>query len=249
MDITILHKAGLNDKEIKVFLKLLEYGAISVRSLAELCDLNRGTTYDVLKKLQEIGLVSYYHTKTKQRFVAEDPEKLLKVINDREEELQSVKEKIKDLIPELKSLQGKEENKPVTKFYEGREGIKFILDDILDTVVKERDKTYFIYSAEGVREDIYNAYPSYNKKRIKQNIKAQTISLSEGGDTYGLDERKWMQVANAEKNSMTYIVIYAGKCAFLSRDNQGTSVGVIIENRMIYATQKEIFLKLWSFLK
>lgn len=248
MDISTLKKIGLSDKEIIVFLKLLEYGAISVRSLAEVCDLNRGTTYDTLKRLQEIGLVSYYHAKTKQQFVAEDPEKLLKVIKDREEDLFITKEKIINLIPELKSLQDKGENKPTTKFYEGRDGIRFILDDVLDTMSEELEKVYYIYSAEGVREDIYHAYPGYNKKRIKLEIKAQTISLSVGGNTYGLDERRWLKPVSKDKKLMTYIIIYGGKCAFLSRDNQGGPVGVIIENKMIYSTQKEIFLRLWDFL-
>ena len=77
MEVIILKKLGLSDKEIKIYLKLLECGATSVRGLAELCGLNRGTVYDTLKRLQNAGLVSYYHQETKQRFVAEEPEKLI----------------------------------------------------------------------------------------------------------------------------------------------------------------------------
>ena len=97
MDITIFKKLGLSDKEIKIYLTILEYGAISVRSLAKLAGLNRGTTYDVLKNLQQEGLVSYYHQKTKQKFVAEEPDRLLKLIKDRESELKKTKDKLKKL--------------------------------------------------------------------------------------------------------------------------------------------------------
>lgn len=246
MDISILKKIGLGDKEIKVYLKLLEYGAVSVRSLAEISDLNRGTTYDILKKLQEIGLVSYYHQDTKQRFVAEDPEKLSKLVENKKEELKSIQEKIIDFIPELKSLQDKGGNKPVTRFYEGREGIRFILDDVLLLMGETEKKEYYVYSAAGVKEDVYLAYPDFNKKRVKLGVKAMAISLSEGGGTYGLDERKWLSIKKDEGKNMTFIIIYADKCAFISRDSKNNPVGVIIENKMIYETQKAIFLNLWA---
>lgn len=248
MDTSILKKLGLSDKEIKVYVKLLQHGAISVRNLADLSELNRGSTYDILKKLQEVGLVSYYHQDTKQKFVAESPDKLISIIKQREEENILIKDRIRELIPELKSLQDKEESQPVTKFYEGRIGVRSILEDVLFSVKAQTEKEYYVYSAVGVREDIYNAFPEYNQKRVKYGIKAVTISLSEGGGTYGLDERRWMK-HGSNKEDMTYIVIYANKCAFIARDANGVPVGVIIENKMIYETQKMIFLHLWDLLK
>lgn len=246
MESNILKKLGLSEKEISVYLTLLENGAMSVRKTAELSGLNRGTTYDILKTMQKMGIVSYYHLDTKQHFVAENPDKLLKVFNEREAELKEVKSKIEQIIPELKSLQIKGGNKPVAKFYEGKQGIKFILDDILCSFDKSRDKEYYVYSAANVRDDVYIAYPDFNKKRIKGGIKVKTISFSPGGGTYGLDERKWI-AANGE--SPTYILIYAGKCAFIARDIDDKPVGIIIQNKMIYETQKLIFLHLWKILQ
>ncbi len=248
MDQAIFKKLGLSDKEITVYFKLLETGANSVRHLAIIAGLNRGTTYDILKKLQEIGLVSFYHKNTKQHFVAEDPEKILKFLADRQQELKNAEVKIKEIIPELKSLQEKGGDKPVTKFYESKYGVRFILDDIILTLKQEKVKEYYVYSAAGVREDVYSAYPDFNKKRIKNKIKAKTISLSPGGGTYGMDERKWLTSNNDSMVEMTYILIYADKCAFISRDSRYNPVGVIIENKMIYETQKAIFLQLWGLI-
>lgn len=250
MDISILKKLELNDKEIRVYLTLLENGDISVRKAANLTKLNRGTVYDILKKLQKLNLVSYFHKNTKQHFVAEDPNNITKIFVDKELELKEIENKIKELIPELKSLQANKGNKPVTKFYESSNGIKFILKDVINSMRDENVKEYYLYSAHGVREDVYAAYPDFIKKRIKQKIKAMAISLSPGGSTYGLDERKWLINKSESSNvEMTYIIIYAGKCAFISRDSSNTPVGVIIENKMIYKTQKIIFLQLWNLLK
>ncbi|MDO8667717.1 MAG: helix-turn-helix domain-containing protein [bacterium] len=249
MDISIFKKLGLSEKETAVYLSLLEQGAVSVRNLAKAADLNRGTTYDILKKLQELGLASFFHKNTRQHFVAEEPDKILKLLASRQAELSMAEEKIIELIPELKSLQEKGGDKPVTKFYEGKSGVKFILDDILISMKALSQKDYYVYSAAGVREDVYGAYPDFNKKRIKQNIKANTISLSAGGGTYGLDERKWLPSASSgQVEMMTYILIYADKCAYISRDSRNNPVGVIIENKMIYETQKILFKELWKLI-
>ncbi|MFH0891393.1 MAG: helix-turn-helix domain-containing protein [Candidatus Falkowbacteria bacterium] len=246
MDLSVFKKIGLSDKEIKVYLSLLECGAVSVRGLAKLTGLNRGTVYDILKKLQEDGLVSFYHHDTKQRFVAEDPEKLNDIIGKQEREFFRTREKIKEAIPELRSIQDKgETSQPTTKFYEGKSGIRTILDDVLlamkDADKKERE--YYVYSATKASSDINNAYPEFTANRIKKEIRVKAISLASGGKVSGLDERRWL---GTRKDSATFIIIYNGKCAFISRDKKGAPVGVIIENEMIYATQKIIFLALWE---
>lgn len=248
MDTTILKKLGLDDKEIKVYLKLLEYGAISVRGLAELTELNRGTTYDILKRLQEIGLVSYYYQEKKQKFIAEEPEKLLELLRTKEMEIKEVKNSILSIIPTLKSIQDKESKKPVSKFYENRAGIRTILDDLLLSMskLKEDDREYYIYSSTESSSDINKAYPDFTKVRIKKGIRVKCISLAPGGKVHGLDERRWL---NTNETSATFMIIYADKTASISRDSEGAPIGILIENKMIYQTQKTIFLKLWNFLK
>jgi len=246
MDITILKKIGLSDKEVKVYLALLEYGAISVRSLAEITGLNRGTTYDILKRLQEMNLATYYHHETKQKFVAEEPEKLISIIKNKEEEFKKTRQNIEDIIPELRSLQDKGGQKPTSKFYEGKNGIKLILEDVLNSVYKNGENEYYIYSATNASEDINKAYPDFTKVRIKKEIKVKAIAMAKGGNVHGLDERRWL---GTDQESATFIFIYAGKCAFISRDSKGMPVGVIIENQMIYETQKVIFSELWKLLK
>ncbi|MDD5032375.1 MAG: helix-turn-helix domain-containing protein [Patescibacteria group bacterium] len=246
MDITILKKIGLSDKEVGIYLALLENGASSVRGLVDFTGLNRGTVYDILKSLQEKGLASFYHQETKQKFVAEDADKLIKLVNNEEEKIKKVKEKLHDLIPELESLQAKGGSRPATKFYEGKKGIRFILEDVLNSVREEKEKQYFIYSATKASEDINNAYPDFTRDRIKRGIKVKAISLASGGKIYGLDERRWL---GTNDESATFVLIYAGKCAFISRDVRDLPVGVIIENKMIYETQKIIFLRLWDLIK
>jgi len=246
MELTVFKKLGLSDKEIKVYLGLIKSGAISVRGLSEKVSLNRGTVYDMLKRLQEKGLASFYLQETKQKFVAEEPERLMRLVQEREERLEEIKDNFGSLIPELRSLMEKGGNRPTSKFYEGKTGIKQILEDVLATTDLSEIKEYYIYSATNVSDDINAAYPNFTKYRIRKKIRVKAISLAEGGGLSGLDERRWL---GTKEDSATYSLIYNGKVAFISRDTQNKPVGVIIENNLIYETQKLIFNELWKCLK
>ncbi len=246
MNTSILKKIGLNEKEIVVYLKLLENGPLSVRNLAGVANLNRGTVYDVLKNLQEKGLVSHFHKESKQKFAAESPQKIMSILKEKEKSLKESEQKIQKLIPQLKSLQEKGGSLPTSKYYEGKRGVKTILTDLLETLNQSEKREYYVYSAKEVSEDINKAYPDFTEERIKKKIKVKAISLARGGKTSGLDERRWL---GTNDESATFILIYSGKCAFISRDSLGKPVGVIIENEMIYETQKIIFLGLWEKLE
>lgn len=247
MDKTIFKKLGLNDREILVYLTLLEYGAISVRGLADITGINRGSVYDILKRLQELQLASYYHSSTKQKFVAEDPEKVLSLLKSQEEELAKTKESFRMILPELRAIQGKEGAKPTTKFYEGKNGIRVILQDLLEAMSQAGpDKEYYVYSATKASDDINAAFPGFTKERIRSGIKVKAISMAPGGKVSGLDERKWL---GTKHDSATFVLIYRGKVAYISRDSLENPLGVMIENRNIYETQKNIFLSLWQYLK
>ncbi len=255
---TILKNFGLNDKEAAVYLSLIELGPSPVRAVALKSKVNRGTTYDILKALQKQGLVSFYDTQSHQYFVAESPEKLLSALEVREQEIGKVKKQITESLPELKSIFEKEGGKPTVKLYEGIKGIRSILEDVLESVSKEKFKSYSVYSSSTVRKNVYEAMPDFSQRRIKKKIKVKTIALGGGGQLIGLDERKWMpadipspsEERGRERLQLkaTYEIIYAGKVAHISLDNAENPVGVVIQNQEIFETQKMIFEFNWSKL-
>ena len=107
------------------------------------------------------------------------------------------------------------------------------------------EKTYRIYSTEGVREYLYRDFPTFSDVRVAKNIGVRVIAIGDGGALRGLDERKWLPMKN---NTPTYIIIYPGKTAYVSLDAKNEPVGVVIENDGVYETQKGIFEALWTKL-
>lgn len=243
----LLKELGLNDKDIAVYFALIELGPSPVRGIAVHSKINRGTTYDVLKKLQDSGFVNYFDKTNHQYFVAAQPEKIISLIKQKQDQLESLKNQAKDSLAELKLMFEKRGGKPVARFYEGQEGVRMILEDVLQTLEKSVDKIYFVYSSAGMRKNVYEAMTDFSKRRVKNKIFVKTISLGDGGQLVGLDERKWMPVG--KKNlKVTYELIYGGKVAHISLDNSENPVGIIIANQEIYDTQKMIFEFNWSKL-
>lgn len=248
MEISVLlKKIGLNDKEAAVFASLMELGPSPVREVARKAGVNRGTAYDVLKALIRQGLVSYFDTKTHQHFVAESPEKLLALVSEKQENLKALKKQIEESLPELSSAFKKQGGRPVVKMYEGKRGVRTILEDVLNTLSKSKQKVYYVYSSATVRKNVYEAMPDFSQQRIAKKIRVKTIALGSGGKLFGLDERKWMQLPE-EGLKPVYELIYAGKVAHISLDNSANPVGVVIEDREIFETQKMIFEFNWGKL-
>ncbi len=242
----ILKEYGLSEKEIAVYLSLVDLGPSPVRAVAEASQVNRGTTYDILKSLIKQGLVSYYNKSSHQYFTAESPEKLVLAVEQKQKDLETVKNNIESQMPRLKAIFEKQGGRPAMKLYEGPDGIKQILNDVLNTMEQEKDKTYYVYSSASVRKNVHESMPDFSKKRVKLGIKVQTIALGDGGQIVGLDERKWMSGPKDLKS--TYEIIYGGKIAHISLNNTENPVGIVIENKDIYETQKLIFEFNWEKL-
>ncbi len=245
----ILKNFGLSEKEIAVYLALVELGASSVREIASKSKVNRGTSYDILKSLITLGIVSYYNKESKQYFIAENPEKLLSAIDQKKEDLEEVRNNIERSLPLIKTLFEKQGGKPIVRFYEGTKGIRQILEDVLVEVGGNKDKSYYLYSSSTPedRKNVYGAMPDFSTKRVAKKIAVKIISLGEGGKLVGLDERKIMP-SKCENLKATHEIIYAGKVAHISIDKNENPVGVVIQNEEIYNMQKMIFEFNWQKL-
>ncbi len=242
MNIEILKKLGMSDKIAEIYQVLLSLGPSSVRSLAEVSGLNRGSAYDALKWLEERGLVTFYHKDTKQFFVAEHPDQLLALVREKKTAAEIVERELEKALPELLALHHTGGERPVARYVSSDE-LNSILEDVLYTCEESEEKMYRIYSAEGVREFLYEQFPTFSDARVAKGIAVRAIAIGDGGELRGLDERKWL---SSRENLSTYIIIYPGKTAYISLDRKKQPIGVVIENEGIYRTERQVFDSLWE---
>lgn len=241
-----LSRVGLNEKEATTYLALLELGPSPVRAIAKKTGINRGTTYEVLSGLVNLGLVSYFHKVRHQHFVAEDPGKLIALVESRTQELEQTKRIVSEAVPLLAATTALPAHMPRVRFFEGHAGIRTMLQDVLDTMRRQEPKEYYVYSSADVRKHLYTGFQDFTERRVRHSIAVKTISIGPGGKLSGLDERRWLR---ADEHAPTYQIIYAGKLALISLDDQDDPVGVIIEDPHTADTQRIIFLQLWAMLK
>lgn len=240
---SIIKNFGLSDKEAEVYLKVLELGPSSVRTIAQKTKINRGTTYDILKSLMQMGLVNYFFKNKNKHFIAEDPSKFKDLVTAQKEKIISAEKKLEEVIPELRSIYNNATNKPKVKFYEGTKGIKFVLEDLLNTLSESLEKSYLVYSSANIRKYLYQSFPEFTRERIRRGIFVKVLALGSGGKLLGLDDRKWITKA---ASSPTYTLIYGEKTALISIDSNGNPISIIIEDKGIAQTQKILFESLWN---
>lgn len=241
---------GLSARETLLYQTLLQLGPASIRDIADKSGINRGSAYESLKQLQAKGVVSYFPKGKRRFFSAENPEILLKLAEEKRTNLDKAIDSLKhSIIPNLHQLQPDYHHTNV-RYYEGDEGIEWVLRDILNVVSEqpesEQGKQYCVFSSKPIRPFLYRPFPNFTKQRIKLGIKVNVIAIGDGGEDAELSERKWIRTEGAVDAS--YIAIYPPKCAIISLASDNFPSAVVLESKDIAMAQQIIFNTLWGLL-
>ena len=153
---------------------------------------------------------------------------------------------IASVVSQLETLYDGGDRQPIVRLYEGSDGVRQILEDVLASVEATAHREYFVYSSSAVRNaGLYVGYPDYTKDRIAKGIELKNISFGKSGKTSGLDERRHIA---SDAGAPTYVLLCAGKVANIFLDGRGEFMGLIIDNRAMYETQRVLFMELWDRL-
>src|SRR3989344_4103194 len=161
--ITALKGAGLKMNEIKVYLAVLELGSTRIHNVAKRAGILRTTAYEVVKPLTKKGLISTVIKSGVLHLEAVDPQKLEKIL---EENLTNIRK----IVQKLRQLKHSVKEKPSVELYEGKEGLKTILEDVL-----RQEKTYCAYANYTIFRLLQSYSPNFVKKRIDKKIFARII--------------------------------------------------------------------------
>lgn len=99
-----LQQLGFSDKQIAVYLCVLENGKLSATGISRLTGINRTTVYSVSKELLEKGLIIEDLGGANRYFSALAPEELKNLYKPQEEELKQKQAIIEQTIKELELL-------------------------------------------------------------------------------------------------------------------------------------------------
>jgi|GEM_PF-2386228 len=102
--ISELEGLGLTTKEAAVYLACLELGAAPVQAIATRSGIKRVTVYVVLESLVARGLVSQINAAKKSAFRAEDPARIIQMLQRKRLELDTQLQKFDQILGDLKLL-------------------------------------------------------------------------------------------------------------------------------------------------
>lgn len=163
----VLEQLGLSEGEAKVYLSLLETGSTLAGPIIKRSGLHRGTTYQILQRLKEKGLISSVIKGKKQYFQAAEPQRLMDVLKEKEEKLQ-------EILPELNAKLDSSKEKQEVTVYAGAKGIRSVLDKMLEEL--NPGGGYYDFGVSGLFRNVMGPYwDLWQRKKRKYKIKSQVI--------------------------------------------------------------------------
>lgn len=235
---------GLETRDIRVYETLYRLGKASLRTLAQETGLNRGTVYEVIKKLLDRGMVTFTQVGERRRYTAAEPEIITTLIHDYHDRLQSLESDTQAYASRLRSGKQLQSNGYPARFFEGDEGIAAILRDVLQTVKTLEPKAYEVISSQRVSNFIYNNFRGFSRQRSKFGLYVRVISDAAAVDMAPLSERRLLQPGQGGLDS--YTLIYGDKLALISLSSTNELSGIIVTDAGIAGTQRAIFERLWQ---
>jgi len=241
---TFLEQVGLNQSEIKIYKRLLDYGELTPPRLAMLTGLTRQNTYAALKTLVNKQLIEDVTNKKKLRYRLLHPNKLNDLINEQIDEKVLVQKAVQASLPEITSQYFLSSNKPGITYFEGLEGIKKIFEDILKA--KPEEVQIFRSVLDEVRLDEF--LPGYLNRQVAAGIKTRIISPKVITSELLFEDKQLNRVRKYVPEELfkiyTQIEMYNDNVAFMAYKKR--LMGFVISSKDVAASLKTVFELVWQ---
>lgn len=226
----ILKSLGLVDSEVKTYLQALQHGPSTVMDLSKYTGLSRQASYLAIETLTKRGLMSSVERGKKSFYAAEAPGKLLAYAERQRKELSERVDDLKKVLPELELQTGGE--KPVVRVYEGKEGVRAILDD---TRMSKPKELYEITDTKALYQTLTTEdLAPYRRELEKNKTKVHGIY-----DTPGSNQKTEYHKNLVEGGFKSHIAVYGDKISLITFS--GKMHSIIIENESLAEAIRKLF--------
>jgi predicted DNA-binding transcriptional regulator len=241
----LFRHAGMGEKEAKLYRLLLVTGEIKASTLAKKSGIKRTNVYALLQVMKARGLVMEFEKGKIKYYRPEPPNKITEIIESQSKRLTVAQELSKDIIPMLTSQWKTSINRPVVRYFEGKDGIEKLFQDIYGP--KTGDNTVW----GCVDLDITDIeFPKHVEKKLipirKRNkwlaktIFADSPYMRELQKKDNEQLRESVLVDKKKYPLPAEIDVYEDKVTLLSFE-RGEFVAVMIENKHFAETIRSLF--------
>lgn len=234
----LLKSLGLNDSETKIYLVSLELGPAPAQMLVKRGGFSRPSTYVAIESLVTKGLMSSQPMGKRHLYTAEPPDRLVAFAESQARAFTTKVQQMSEAVEGLRMMQHGE--RPTVKFYEGVEGLKAILHDLVTSNAEKLDEIANIDAMRQIFsiEELKPAQAILNKKKMKGR------ALLLGNVSF---VRPGVEARLLPKNIFNFqgdILIYGDKIAMVTYT--GKIIGAVIENNVLADTYRGLFDLAWK---
>lgn len=245
-----LLQLGLTEPEAKLYEGLLDYGKSTVMELSSRVGMNRITAHTNIENLKKRGLVTESRIGAKRILIAEPPERLSYLIEQKEESVNSLKEKLPEMISTINSslTNPKQSDKLEIKYYEGFQGVRSIYREVL----KSNELRSYVNISK-----IFELFPE-NPQLFPDNLDKghlqmwELIEDSSRSREYikDLDPKKYRYKFFTKKWKMDIFdyMIFDKKIAIITADDLNRVKGILIQDENIFENAKFLFDMTWDLV-
>ena len=227
-----LKQAGLTDNESKVYLALVDLGPSLAGQISRKIGLHRRTVYDTTEMLIKKGLIGYILQNNRRLFQASNPNRIIEIINEKQDILMPVIEQLQERYSESKEKQE-------TNFYKGKEGLKTVFEDQLNS------KEILILGASPKAYEVLQFYFKwYDKKRKERKIKVKIITTDKKIEKIPLAEIRYLP---KKYESPVAVNIYDNKTAIILWAKN--PLAILIKEKEIAEGYRKYFELMWGMAK
>jgi len=230
---------GLSENESKIYLALIELGVSNIAKISEKSGIKRTSCYIILESMIQKGLINKTVVKGKQQYIAQEPEKLLRLSQEKLESL-------KNAMPQLKSLFNLSDTKPRIQFYEGRQGYISICDDSIKRSGKE---ILFIGNLDNLEEVVTYEYDDkiYIPTRMSMGKTIRIAALETPAmKKFQSNDHKYMRTTKFLPKDIKFnasMFIYGDTIGIISSEKE--LMGLIIDSKPIAQMARSMFELIW----
>jgi len=245
----ILQKTGLNKQEIKVYLSGLESGPVLASKLAQKTGFSRTNTYNILKSLEQKGLVNKEGIGYSIHFIMEPPSRLKEQLERKKEEAQILEKELEKVLPTIKFTQPPFKTAPKIRVFEGKEAISNIIEETIKEPVKE---TLSLIGGKEFEKIMDLALLKHHvKKRVEMKIRNRTLmkrsALQEFPRSKDEEELRETRFLPPNLNIGTTMIIWDDNVAIIS--SQEEDFGFVVESKELSHLFKIFFETFWEMSK
>jgi sugar-specific transcriptional regulator TrmB len=234
-----LKNLGLTEREVKVYLSLLELGSTTTGPIIAKTKLQSAKVYETLNKLKEKGLVSFTIISRTKYFQASDPKELMNIWNEQ-------KRKLEEIMPTLQNKQQQSRSKQIVVIHDGYQAYKALFNRLQDEL-KKGD----FYWAFAFKNEYYDSSASFFLKHFHELLKEKKIDDKLLGHVsvkkairQNFKDNSNLKMKFTPNETPLGVIIIKGKVINLIWGKRPTAIE--ISSEQIYEQYKNFFLELWK---